>query len=329
VPDDSIEDGTNSGTAENAGGSQEGSLEDAAGETDDRTSIDDESQGEDQIAGDAATSTDDPTPLDDPTASTDDVSAVDDDGSSPDAGEPSGADAGGASPSTPECTSQTGDYCSELPRFTGTQVVDGVGDEFCGIPAMSGRVSELPSIHADYADTSLPTSYELRAAWSDDAFVAHVRVIDEAIETDTSSELWRGDTVQLYIAPSSELTGNYGDDQDGTARHILVSPPDADNPDGRAVFLASNTEYTDVPEGSFASRLVQGGYEVEVRLQWADNAEPRVSGASFGFNFSMSVLDSDAIVEPELEGWLSHDDALEQCDHPWCDDRHWCQPRLE
>lgn len=228
------------------------------------------------------------------------------------------------------CATGTADYCTELYEFTAaTQVVDGVGDEFCDIPPMSGQVATLPFIHADYSDTSLPATYVLRAGWSQDAFHAHVSVTDPSVHTDATGELWRGDTVQLYIAPSATLSGTFGTDEDGSARHILLSPPDADNPSGRAVFLASNAQYSDVSPENYAARLTADGYEVEVRLLWANNAEPRESGAQFAFDFSMSVIDTEGVELPELEGWLSHNPIPDTCDHPWCDDRAWCQPLLQ
>jgi hypothetical protein len=65
------------------------------------------------------------------------------------------------------------------------------------------------------------------------------------------------------------------------------------------------------------------------------DAEPRVSGARFGFDLMVGVCD-EYLGIPELEGALHYNELPEETMCPFggtptlgCDDRTWCLPALE
>jgi hypothetical protein len=252
-----------------------------------------------------------------------------------------GSGSGGTDPSSGgtsgvDCTTDGFFLCNCLPSFgSGAQTVDGIGDEFADVPAMTFQASALPYLSRTAA---LPAEVTLRAAWSEEAFVAHVHVSDPMVLPDASATLWNGDNVQFFVAASSVLTGVYSGTEDGGAFHVLVAPP-GDGLAARAITLYEPcygcSTYDAVPASDYSARAVDDGYEVEVRLPWGAAGEPRVSGAVFGFNFVIGVSDTPGL-GLELEGALRNDPTLASpsCSptpttHPGCDDRVWCQPVLE
>jgi hypothetical protein len=197
-------------------------------------------------------------------------------------------------------------------------------------------VSELPYLSAGRT-APVPAEVTIRAAWTDAAFVAHVHVVDPAILPDSGATLWNGDSVQFFLAGTALLTGTYSGTEDGGATHIIVAPTDGIVA-ARAITIYEPcyacVMYTALPTSVYAARTVADGYEVEVRMPWAESADPRVSGARIGLNLMFGVANSG--VGLELEGAMRNDPTLPSTScsptpttHPGCDDRTWCTPRLE
>jgi hypothetical protein len=227
--------------------------------------------------------------------------------------------------------------CDCLPSFgSAVQTLDGAGDEFAGIPAMTFDVSELPYKSPSYmAAISQPVT--VRAAWTESAFVAHVHVADPLVSPDAGATLWNGDNVQFFVAGTSILTGSYSGTEDGGATHVIVAPPGS-SAAAKAITIYEPcyacVTYSALAPSYFVARTVADGYEIEVSLPWSPYAEPRVSGARFALNFMFGVDNSGGGLE--LEGAMKNDPSLpsDSCSptpvtHPGCDDRTWCTPRLE
>jgi hypothetical protein len=221
-----------------------------------------------------------------------------------------------------------------MPKFVGTQVVDGAGDEFADLPPMTFALSSAPYVNPGYA-APLPEIVTLRAGWSDVALHVHVHVTDPSIAPDSSSTLWNGDNVQVFSAGSDTLTGTYTGTEDGGAIHLLISAPDVGDL-SRAVVIYQNGVASNSPfvTGVFAGRRVTDGYEIEVELEWSPYAEPRLSGAGIGFDLVVGAASSEVLA---LEGGLANklvSGSSPACDlggrvQPGCDDRTWCTPMLE
>ena len=233
------------------------------------------------------------------------------------------------------CSALTADYCSCLPAFTGSQVVDGAGNEFSEIAGMTFALSSAPYTHALQA-SAVDEVVTVRAGWSDQALLLHVHVEDPSVYPDPASTLWNGDNVQVFAAGTDGLTGTYTGTEDGGAIHVLVAAPDTAGTT-RSVAIYQNGTASTVPftNGTYAARRLTDGYEVELRLLWASNAKARVSGARFGFDLVVgsATLTSGGLV---LEGGLANNPvpSSSPCSlggrvQPGCDDRTWCTPVLE
>lgn len=222
-----------------------------------------------------------------------------------------------------------------MPTFVGTQLVDGAGDEFNSIPAMTFALSSAPYTHV-LKTGAVDEVISLRAGWSDLALHLHVHVDDPSVAPDSATTLWNGDNVQFFAAGSGTLTGAYTGTEDGGAIHVLVSAPSVSGT-SQSVVIFQNGVSTTTPfsRGSFAGRRVTGGYELELQLLWASGAAPRTSGARIGFDLVVgsATLASAGLV---LEGGLANFPVTSSvaCTlggrvHPGCDDRTWCNPILE
>jgi hypothetical protein len=234
------------------------------------------------------------------------------------------------------------DACSTVPRFKAArQVVDGVGDEFCDIPAMEFDVNSCPTLLPP-EPPSLPERVFLRIAWSEDAFHLHVKVVDpNVVVNPESGSLWNGDAVEIYVAGTSGagLTGQYNGTNDGGAIQIVLGPPGGGHGVRGQAFFNYNGQHTStrINEQSYAGRLVPDGYELELRFPWVAFADPRVPGGRIGFDIAVGAQQNADAGGRELQCIISDVfvDGEEACGsqpgvpaQPWCDDRTWCQPEL-
>jgi hypothetical protein len=260
-------------------------------------------------------------------------------GASAGKGGTSGGSAGtGTSGAAGACATDGLFLCDCIPSFgEREQALDGAGDDFANVPAMTFEVSELPYLTAGRA-APVPAEVTVRAAWTADAFVAHVHVVDPTILPDSGATLWNGDSVQFFLAGTALLTGMYSGTEDGGATHIIIAPSDGVvAPRGITIYepCYACVMETALSTSVYASRTVADGYEVEVRMPWAATADPRVSGTRMGLNLMIGVANTTG-AGLELEGAMKNDPTLasESCSptpstHPGCDDRTWCTPRLE
>ena len=238
------------------------------------------------------------------------------------------------------------DACATIPRFPRnvTQVVDGYGDEFCGIPAMEFDVNGCPTMIPGGELPILPERVFLRVAWSQRDFHLHVKVVDpNVVVNPADTSLWNGDAVEIYIAGSSGtdagLTGQYNGNNDGGAIQIVLAPPGAGKPTrGQAFFnYAGRHESTSIDPSSFAGRLTSDGYELELIYTWALIARPRAPGAKIAFDIAIGAQQNADAGGRQLQCIISNVfvDGRDACGYmpgtpaqPWCDDRTWCQPEL-
>jgi hypothetical protein len=227
----------------------------------------------------------------------------------------------------PNCQNGTVDLCESIPRFTGTQVLDGSADDFC-VPAMTYALTEAGWVNPNF-DAELPTVVTARVGWSAEAMHVHVHVEDPAIyiSSDTTSNKWNGDSVQVFLAGTDTLTGNYTGTQDGGATHIIATP------DGTAIEIFEGSSVLTNGFSDVVGRSVADGYEIELRIPWASSADARSSGAAFGFNLGVTADDTGS--GSVLEGMLANNSVTTPATYcssgafPGCDDRTWCLPVLE
>ena len=225
-----------------------------------------------------------------------------------------------------------------LPRFTGDpHVVDGDGSEFADIEPVTYDLRNAPVVSASYSEP-LPTVVSVRMAWSQEAFVAHVRVEDPAIHTyegGTLEYFWQGDNVQFFIAPTEALTGKYSGTEDGGATHLVVVPPSDTQPSVAIEVFEPCYACVDASLSAvdYAAVAVTGGYEIELSWPWASTLGTFSPGDRVALNLVVGAQD-DPGAGLQLEGLLANNpvDGETPCGgatHPGCDDRTWCYSALE
>jgi hypothetical protein len=217
--------------------------------------------------------------------------------------------------------------CGLLPLFTGHQIVDGIGDDFCGYPALYFDI-----LDGGRPDARTPTvSAFIQVAWSPQGLHALVRVKEaEVVPAASSSPTFDGDAIEIFASADGVLTGPFGGGSD-KALQVVVSPPSATQPTEIDVATSVTGPIPALSSSDYAARLVDGGYNVELNLPWSTIAGSAVAppdgGSSIGLDFACDVHG--------LDGGLHHQTILTlrvppppSCNQPYCDDRTWCLWKL-
>jgi hypothetical protein len=224
-----------------------------------------------------------------------------------------------------------GDPCIAIPKLNGVQTVDCMPTEFCGVPVWT---LEAPSGGAS------PAAVGLQVAWSDAGLHAFVSVRKWPIFPVTTTDLYNGDAIELFVAASSaDLLGLQNDD----SIHFAVAPPQPGAPGGEAIFFQPNEgqmEYV-APGGIYLGCLVpDAGYDIEIQMPWSlpwlPPTAPPVAGGTIGFDFAVDVKASTGARMQTFEdaGPAPDSGAANQCvliaepEAPYCDDRSFCRPTV-
>ncbi len=221
-----------------------------------------------------------------------------------------------------------GDFCNSIPKFSGTQTVDGAPTEFAGITPLTFTFasSDYQSVAVSAADpTTTTTEATVRVAWDSTALRIHVHVEDALVAHSVGSS-YDGDNVQIFVSSVPPSSGvQYTDYASQLTIVPQVSLPSATP----AWFEEYGGGYTGT-QPAWASRLVTGGYEVE--MEWAWRGSVPTAGSQISFDLQVGVANTAtgqrdyeyAIrLNPVGTGSLCGTPA------PWCDTRHWCTPTLE
>ena len=178
-----------------------------------------------------------------------------------------------------------GALCSSVPKFTGPQVLDGVGDEFCDVPA---TIFELPK-GVPFPQTPTPLVRDVltaRVAWDSDGIHAHFHADDPVLVRDYRYDAaWGPDYVELAIGGSYPLAGFYdGMQSDAGFINLFLSPSStltpikgftgAVPPQANIMLVGNrgdnynvmNLTPPDIVKWTY--RNVSGGYEFEVFIPW-------------------------------------------------------------
>jgi hypothetical protein len=242
---------------------------------------------------------------------------------------------------------QSVDACLLIPHFTGTQIVDGDGTEFAGIPEYTvDRVTgtTIGAFEPDKAGNGIALT--ARVAWSDQGLHLFFHVEDDAtglvVPTGTDM-LYFGDGIELFFKADAHLTGAYdGSTKDPGAIQVILVPPSA------AMSLPARTgtfaSFGNVSLGAFDARdyafkVSPTGYDLEAQLPWtlplAASPTP-AAGAHIGLDFAVDYHTRVGSPDNAYQLLLADQtppDALcmqegQGGPHPSCDDRTWCSPQL-
>ncbi|MGZ3423699.1 MAG: hypothetical protein ACXVEF_35730 [Polyangiales bacterium] len=247
------------------------------------------------------------------------------------------------SDAAPSCTgaSTKGDACARVPHFSGTQKVDGVGDEFCGLPVSTWdkRTAQLnlPSPPPSGVDPRV----ELRVGWSDVGLHLHVHVIDAAVLVSPVEQvLHTGDSVEIYASGFVPMGGDYDETTDVGAVHLILAPPGA-GLEARALVYSSRYDHpaSALSRSLYAGRIVSDGYEIEVQLPWSliTRGAPPIASGGIGLTAAVNAKDVPTDADRALQTFLGFHPVSPGSNscvgspgvQPWCDDRTWCTPLLE
>lgn len=237
------------------------------------------------------------------------------------------------------CPLQEGaDYCQTIPRLTTpTQVIDGVGDEFCPNPGMRLAPDTAQFWHGNVTADSHAL---VRAAWSPEGLHFHFKVYQsDIVVPETDGQLWHGDALELLVKGDANVTGAFDGANDPGAVQLLFLPPATvgDPPARSALFL--NAQYVEAYDSAqYAARLMPDGYEIEVRISWsyvgAGDPNSPGSGDKVAFNWALDY--HSRLVADRLWQLFAHYNEVPDgviCAgglvEPACDDRTWCTPTLE
>ena len=252
----------------------------------------------------------------------------------------SGTDTLDAAETSKPCTILVGgDACKKIPRFPAgvKQVVDGAGDEFCEVVATKTIASSGAFMEPTPPPAGIDTVFYTRVAWSDDALHIHVRVEQSAVYPPSSIEqIWHGDAVEIFVGGTAPLTGKYGPKTGDADAYQVIGAP-AGSAAARAEVWYDSALQAFLPPSSFAARIVPGGYEIELLLDWTTLKMKPVSGAVIAFDSAVDVRRDSSVTGPRLQSFLGYTKVIgpSPCNperttaHPSCDDRSWCSPSLE
>lgn len=224
--------------------------------------------------------------------------------------------------------------CSSIPHFTGTQAVDGIGNEFCDIVATEFDVGAGSYGSPPNGGSGVNTKADIRVGWSSLGLHIHVHVIQAKVTPPPSgTTIYFGDAIEVFASATAALTGRFGQGAD-PAIQVIATPASGSQPALSSV-ATSQTGITGTLEPSqFAGRLVPGGYEVEFQLPWSlisgsiDGGPPPGAGSRIGFDVACDIQAPDgtrlyqsslSARVPTATGACNQDDI-----HPSCDDQTWC-----
>ena len=237
------------------------------------------------------------------------------------------------------CAASGGSPCSSIPHFSGTQTLDGRGDDFCAIPYL-----QLDSNNAGKVVTLNATPSEVinaRIAWSSaglHAFIdvqdSNVQVVNTVDATQAINQAYQGDSIEIMLTSSNDVTGLTG--ADSNSLHVIVpaSGPaistKASNSNG-----SSQGAATLLPSSQFVQVSTSTGYAVELQLPWPGGTAPS-SGGTVRFDMALNSADSNfGGVGDMRDGQLIYhletvsDSSCQGTDtQPFCDDRTWCPTTL-
>jgi len=191
-----------------------------------------------------------------------------------------------------------------------------------------------------YHGVAPPEIATVRVAWSSAGLSAFIDVLDASVETVSMvdatqqiSKIYQGDSIELMISSSNNVTGLTG--TDNNTLHVTV--PAA----GPAVIVktsdsggASQGAYTSLPTNQYAQKITATGYAIELRLPWP-GATP-TAGSTVRFDMALNSADStytsvDDLRDGQLIFYLGTLTGPTTCQGtggdgnvPFCDDRLWC-----
>jgi hypothetical protein len=268
------------------------------------------------------------------------------------------AGAGGSGVTCPIKTG--GSLCTTIPKYSGTQVVDGSGADFCDVPATIHALKSGVTLDGS-KPPPVPEVLSARVAWDSVGIHAHFHVEDMDVEN--------GDAIEFDIGgryPAAGFFDGVSNDVGSTNlamgvpwtttlhKWLVTIPPVAwMRYQGRPTTCVPSP--CDAPlrplvtfmqplvgPAKWAYRVVPGGYEFEVLMPWSvlGRSTPPTSGTAVGADLGLAAnngvrtwlavnpLPPGAGTPCDASAIVTEGGSIIRAD-PSCDDRGWCSPTLE
>jgi hypothetical protein len=240
---------------------------------------------------------------------------------------------------TSGCTNRAGvvDPCKKIPKYTGTQVVDGLGDDFCSIPTFELSFANAAGVNNNKVTGGATSDFKqyavARVGWTAEAFVAYVEVFGKPVRANSDpNRIWDGDSVELMITTNPSVPGLTSDDP--LALHVILN-----HSQGVTVKSdATSGTHTPITDPNLAKmRYTDNGYAAEIRIPWPGSASVS-SGSQVRFDMALNVdtesvdpntwgRDAQAVLAMTTLTGTSTCSATPAT--PFCDERLWCPTKLE
>ncbi len=229
---------------------------------------------------------------------------------------------------------------SGVPKFNGTQTLDGSGSEMCSLPYFVLNAQNAAKVlNYNSVPTSQFESATARIAWDSAGFHVFVDVQDSSVQTvnmaDASqaiSQAYLGDSIELFVSSNNNVTGLTS--SDSNTLHFIIPA------NGPAVSLkdtGSSGTPTALPTTQYAQATTSIGYAIEALVPWPGAAPS--AGSTIRFDMDINSADKtfsslDKMRDGQLIyyiGSLSGSTTCQTADGtvPWCDDRTWCQANVQ
>jgi hypothetical protein len=226
------------------------------------------------------------------------------------------------------CSTATASPCTAIPKFNGTQTLDGKGEDLCELPSFPFGVANAA---VKINNNNIPdTQFEVvtaRVGWTQTDLVAFFDVKDASVQTVSMK-----DPGEVFIASTDSLTGPTA--TDNKALHVTIPASGS----GVLVKTASggSVTHTALPAAQYAQATTSSGYAIELKLPWPGGGSPG-AGGKVRFDLALNSADTncsgvDDMRDAQLllyRGNVSSTTCPNNSPDAWCDDRTWCSTTLQ
>ena len=238
------------------------------------------------------------------------------------------------------CTTATANLCDGIPRFDGTQTVDGKDDDFCQVPLFPfiKPSAAVVNNYNNIQDSEFPV-INARVAWSAAGLHAFFDVTDASVQSvamkdpgAATQKPYQGDSIELFFTSNDTPSGAPGSDPG--AVHVTLA---ATGPSVSVRTTNSNgisTTYTELPAAQYKSGKTATGYAIEALIPWVGGAP---SGGKVRFDLAVNVADTNCSGADDMrdaqmvlrQSTVSGQTSCPGGAEAWCDDRTWCSTTLQ
>jgi hypothetical protein len=238
------------------------------------------------------------------------------------------------------CTTEKATPCTAIPKYVGTQTVDGNGDDMCQVPAFVFNKAAAATVnnYNNLQDSEFPSA-TVRVAWSSAGLHAFIDVADASVQSvfmkdpeQATQRPYQGDSIELFFSSSDTATGAPGGDTGAVHITFGATGPSVSVKTTNSGGLS--TAYAELLAEQYKAVKTDSGYAIEALIPWQGSAPS--DGAKVRFDLAINVADTnfgtvDDMRDAQMVLNQGSVDGQTSCPgnaEPWCDDRTWCSTTL-